>query len=465
MENGMPLSDREKSEVLDMLLLKDDNLDDKSRALLVAINEKAAQNDINIAEQNEQVVTDLIANLSLSHVLEKQEAVDQLFKVIEVSDTHRRGLNSLLQANPMLSDNGKRLLTALYAKLADELDNIALDRQTPDIIATAIQEVKSQADNADFDGAVAHLFTVVKKKLQKQSDETHEAFASQQELGVFNDLPLHERNLTDELQDHDMVFLMPKSASNMEVLSPANLDDQASLATIAQGINLALVKGDIEHIIFPIGPGHWRGACLTKPREENHNRYKLELFDSFGPISAQAIQQQVTKLLTDSGIDPSRVDTTFYEPPNLQNDYYACGDFTCAYCHTKMQELGATREYNQTLIDTLVNHGNENGALRAVTRHISQARLNGHAPVVAPSPALVDTAKKVAGKAAPVVSAQSEKYKNLLEGILNKREEIFDAAEKVKIKEKKSEQLTDEELAIKLQAEELENSGYRRGPK
>lgn len=455
----MPLNDADKNKAFMKLLQGRDNLNEKSRALLAAVNEKAAQNGINISEQNDKVVADLFSNLHLSNVLGEEEAVDQLFEAIEIADRHQKGLNSLLQANPGLTDEGQQLLTALYEKLVNEADNLELDRQTPDIKAIAVEGVKSQADNP---GALDHLFNLVKAGLQKQSDEAHTAFARQQELGVFNSLPLHERGLNDELQDHDMAFFMPKSAANIAVLSPANFGDQASLRASAEGIKLAIQNPTIDHIIFPVGPGHWRGVCLSKPSEQSENKFELELFDSNGSKGSEAIQQHVTQLLKESGLDASRVNIKLAEPKRPQSDIYACGDFTCAYSHQKMKALGATQGYNQTLIDTLVNQGNQRGALRAATRNLSQARSHGNSPVAAVNTAVVDTAKTVDSTVTSVERSLSVKYRNFLEGIINKRDEILEAADK--LKEKETEQLTDEELATKLQAEELEKGGYRRGP-
>lgn len=186
--------------------------------------------------------------------------------------------------------------------------------------------------------------------------------------GRYNTQPLHLRALHDQLQDHDMGQLMPKSHDTVEVLAPFRAGDPGLFIAQTEGVGLALANHAIHHILMPIGPRHWRSMCLTKPTAESE-RYQLELFDPRGPNGAKCIKNNILALLSACGIEKENIDIHYTGPEKSQKDRYACGDFTCAYSHQKMRDLGVeATHYNQKLVHVYETYGNQRHSLRKASR-------------------------------------------------------------------------------------------------
>ena len=156
--------------------------------------------------------------------------------------------------------------------------------------------------------------------------------------GSYDNKPLHLRHFKDQLQDHDMQKIMPKSYGTIDVLAALRVGDPAIFVAISDGIQLALDNPSIQHVLIPIGPGHWRSMCLSKPIAPEAP-YQLELFDPYGRKGAKAIEKTALTLLSKVGIPSHQIQITYVGPQKPQCDGYACGDFTCAYSHQKMRDL------------------------------------------------------------------------------------------------------------------------------
>ncbi|MGQ3890067.1 hypothetical protein ACQUW5_13680 [Legionella sp. CNM-1927-20] len=275
----------------------------------------------------------------------------------------------------------KQILTGQQITLLKEINNLAaadgdgifLSEQTDKVRAIIGQgligqRLKGQFDESSCKEVASSIYTKVIEQLDREKVENQRLY---RRAGNFNQKYIHQRHLKDELQDHDMVLLMPKSHGNIEVLAPINRFDKKSIEAVQQGLFAALKSKQIKHIVIPIGPGHWRSIYLTKPDNDTDN-YELELFDPYGPIGAIAIQGIALELLKRCGIDIDKVTVKTTGPTHPQGDSYACGDFTCAYSHKKMQEFGAPNTaYNQELINVLDTEGNRQDALRHKTREVS----------------------------------------------------------------------------------------------
>lgn len=285
--------------------------------------------------------------------------------------------------------------------------------------------------------------------------------------GRYDHIDIHQRASHDQLQDHDMLKFMPKPHGNVEVLAPVNTSE-ASTDAVCEGIQAALANPSMNHIVIPIGPGHWRGIYLTKP-DVADAPYQLELFDPMGPQGAIEIEELAARLLERCGVE--NVIITHTGPPVRQQDGYACGDFTCAYSHLKMQEFGAAPEgYNQHLITTLRESGNKADSLRKAVCSVSRGWGYQQAVLRATSEVNVDpavTAEIVEYE--EKLGERKEIYHDIISAIINVTanhilmvlklvvdcNSIFEQAEAI------IEPKDDTEWALKLQAEELTKAGIR----
>lgn len=276
--------------------------------------------------------------------------------------------NSLLRTYAaQLNDTDKVLLNLINEAAAE--DDIALhfqDKKITDFIIKHIKESKSESSK-DLEGSASIIYIMALELMESQSAFNRRRHTAQ---GKFDTTSLPHRSLLDQMQDHDMTLMMPKSVGNISVFAPLNRSDEGSIEAIQEVFASEVYNEAIKHIIIPVGPGHWRGVYLTKPSvEEDEFVYTLELFDPYGPNGAVNIERDVTKLLEFCQIPKEFVKINYTGPKHPQGDAYSCGDFTCAHSHKKMKELGAPKgSYNETLINTLDNLGNANDVLRFMTR-------------------------------------------------------------------------------------------------
>ncbi|KTD21435.1 hypothetical protein [Legionella israelensis] len=264
-----------------------------------------------------------------------------------------------------------KLLKAINALAAEE--SVALGAQSDKVIKLVGKQLEKSFDESSLQDAATSIYSLVIEQMDRETDENRRRHRAQ---GHYDQKYIHERSLRDQLQDHDMSLLMPKPYGNIEVLGPVNRFDSRSVEAAQEGIALALQNKKFKHIFIPIGPGHWRGVYLTKP-VDGTGKYQLELFDPYGPGGANAIRGMTLDLLKKCGIKASQITITTTGPINPQQDAYACGDFTSAYSHKKMKELGApSTAYNQELINVLDTQGNKKDSLRHATRGVSKTLTN-----------------------------------------------------------------------------------------
>ncbi|KTD49217.1 hypothetical protein [Legionella quateirensis] len=287
----------------------------------------------------------------------------------------RESYNSLVRVyEDRLNETDKQLLSLINDFAAD--DDIALhlqDKAITDYLIDQIKQAKSEK-NDDISGASNLIYGAVINIMETHSQTNRKRHSNQ---GRFDQSGLHLRSARDQMQDHDMTLLMPKSTGNISVMAVLNRYDQSSALAIQDVLASEIFNENIQHIIIPIGPGHWRGAYLTKPSEDEV-LYELELFDPYGGSGASAIKDYTLKLLEQCGIHRELISIKYSGPKHPQGDAYSCGDFTCAHSHKKMQELGAPKgSYNKNLIETLDNLGNQDDVLRLATRDEIQLILEG----------------------------------------------------------------------------------------
>ncbi len=342
-------------------------------------------------------------------------------------------------------------LNSLSAQLSYDLS-----KQSSEIFDLIDAQLRVQSISVD---------SIFSRMIEIWDKETHMNRQQHRREGHFDYLDIHQREQRDQLQDHDMTKLMPKSSGNIDVLAPINRFD-ASTDAVCEGLKMALEREGIKHIVIPIGPGHWRGVYLTKP-DDKQGQYQLELFDPYGPAGADAIRVLALGLLTQCGVKNVGVMTT--GPTHKQKDGYACGDFTCAYSHLKMQQFGAAPlSYNQNLITTLEQDGNKGDVLREAIRTASdalgnqQAMRNTPLAVIAAKEAKLGELKTIYQQIIATIINITPNYRLTVLSLIDQSSDIFQKAELIN---QKKEQLTDEELALKLQAEELMKAGIRPGLK
>lgn len=280
----------------------------------------------------------------------------------------------------MLTETEKQILTTINQLAAR--NDIALSSQNRDLLDTLIRTIKQSSSIKDIssEDAPQLIYGFLLQALEEQSEANRSRHRIQ---GQFDKEHLYLRAARDQMQDHDITFMMPKSKGNIRVMAVLNNHDNSALA-IQDVLANEIYDEEIEHIIIPIGPGHWRGLYLTKPSDDE--LYDLELFDPYGGTGAKAIEKFALHLLESCGLPRELIKIRYTGPLHPQGDAYSCGDFTCAYSHKKMKEFGAPAEsYNEILITTLDNLGNVDNALRLATREEIQKLVAPRVSISEPS--------------------------------------------------------------------------------
>lgn len=374
--------------------------------------------------------------MSLSHSIEQQSYT---------------AITSAFTRKHPLTTKAKLLLEKVHHRLSTK--DIAASMQSAQFIQTLVSLVHHQQSQKDLNKTAQ---TIIQQLYRIHAEESRLLHVSHIRAGHFDETALHERALKDEMQDHDMIRFMPKSHGTIEILAPIHQTDVASIAAVQEGVRAALTDHSKQHLCFAMGPGHWRGVYISKPQRAD-GPYQVEIFDPYGPEGATRIESQVKHILASVGLTADKCIIQRSGPPISQKDGYACGDFTCAYSHKKMREFGAPQEhYNKALITVIEHSGNQDNLLRETTRALSAGR-----PV--PTRALerpltkqeLDVVEKTTEKSPTTV------YKNLIQDLIRTRDSIFTTANSANQKESQGRDLSDEELAAKLQAQEFENVGLK----
>lgn len=410
--------------------------------------------------------------MSLSNII-KQESLQYLIGLYSSIYEHT-------QPRVQKAQEARELLEAIN-ELASQED-IFLARQSEATLKELIDNVYLAVENNLKDDVARNIYERVKQNLKADTSQNQARHKGQ---GRFDTTALHLRAVNDQLQDHDMTRFMPKSHGNIEVLAVVNQYDPVSVRLVLEGIQTALRDATKKHILIPVGPGHYRLMSIQKPGT-GETQYSLSLFGPYGQGDGAQIEKKAKEWLGQCGISAANLAPTNYEgPTHRQPDGYACGDYTCAQSHKKMRELGAdTSAYDQRFINVLEASGNQGGALRNLLRNISRdpaftmgdahpmQAIHQSPSVAKKEPAIVqsepkeDLSKKKRGFTeeekrvfkANFVSDKANKkserhFKQELTKLIFDRHTIFSRSEK--LGNKPTQNMTDEELAMKLQAQEL----------
>ncbi|HAT1758296.1 TPA: DUF456 domain-containing protein [Legionella pneumophila] len=291
-------------------------------------------------------------------------------------EIQNKSLRSLIQKYArQLNETDKKLIELINNLAA--ADDIPLYAQNQNVINLLIKTIKdSQSEHSpDLEGTSYFIYGLITAEMEAQSEINRQRHLMQ---GRFDETALYLRTERDQMQDHDMTLLMPKSQGRIVVMAVLNRYDTHSANAIIEALASDVFNPEVHHIMIPVGPGHWRGVYLSKPQGGiSDTVYDLELFDPYGPAGAAVLDDYVLDLLNQCGVPKELVNIRHTGPKHPQGDAYSCGDFTCAYSHKKMKEFGAPEgSYNPILIDTLDNLGNEDNVLRMATREETRALVD-----------------------------------------------------------------------------------------
>lgn len=369
-----------------------------------------------------------------------------------------------------LSENQQKTLADINEIFASR--DYPLNTQSNNFLDKLHRSLTNKERHSEHD--VAKICASLHEQLDKETDDNRKTHARQ---GTFSAKLLHQRHLRTQMQDDDLHRVMPKSTATIEIFAPVNRFDNSWQST-QTGMKQALADENVKHLVIPVGPGHWRGIFLTKP-DNSEDKLKLEIFDPYGAANAKALTGFAKQLITGCDVAQQNLSISHYGPEHQQKDGYACGDFTCAESHRKLKSWGVQEGLNQTLIDTLENHGNKDNMLRHASRDTTQ-KLSRPDTAVAPDgpqnqkeqeqaltaelrdlEAKMNSSEKKIYQSA--VNNDSTKattvFKREIAWLIKNRDTLFNKADKAAHKEAQSAPLSDEELAAKLQAEEIKKSG------
>ena len=331
----------------------DESLSHETREIIAAHNQLHIKDMV--SEQKHEGGIELSLEAAITNPIDINEARSDLEKKVRARQTLTTPQTELLgRINQLAVDEELRL-----ADQSDAALNILL------------KQINENAPKAPIE-----IYNLVKTTIEKENTEARQKAARSARNTT---VPLHKANLHSEMHDQDITAIMPKSFGAIEVLASLNLSDPQSTALFQESLEALINDNQINHIFVPVGPGHWRGFYLSKPKDGSEP-YQLELFDSCGTEGAKSIQTQIEALLT---IAP--VNITLTEPPVKQTEGYSCGDYVCAYSHQKMQEIHPDAPVNEKLIFAL-KQGNQNDHLRKATRKVSKEKANQKAPAPTRTP-------------------------------------------------------------------------------
>lgn len=333
-----------------------------------------------------------------------------------------------IQLDTYFQKKDASLITAVVEVACSNNVRITLEHQaTKDILYENIPIYRDLPEN-EISKIAQNIFYQINHAMT--NDKSASILANN---GSYSSKPTHERERNTWLEDHDLLHFMPKSIGNIDVLAP--MDRNLPIQNMISFLSPSLTNPNIQHLLFPLGPGHWRSIALTKP-SANNPRYMLEIFDSFGKESAETVQKYLLSILSQCGISTKEIDVKLSTCAVPQKDTFSCGDFTCAYSHQKMLDFGAPAEnVNMVLINAL-NTGNQNNNLRNTLLEISKAPT-------------------------PVASENKLALNNHIKELFAIKNSLFKSAQEAQKKQQSNQPLTDEELATILQVEEFKKAGYR----
>lgn len=187
-----------------------------------------------------------------------------------------------------------------------------------------------------------------------------------------------------------LVSLINPMPSAIEIFGPVNQCDQSRELNISAAAQ-ALQKPNINHVMFPVGPGHWYWVTISKTTDKT-KPYAVEVFDPYCG-NGNSIYNFLDPILTNNGIKSySRV--PFSNQSGLikpQRDGYSCGYFAAAYAHLKVKQLDASANCNQNMIDALKTYGNAQDYLRDMCLHVVN-------PDACPKPHFIEEPKEATKK-------------------------------------------------------------------
>lgn len=291
-----------------------------------------------------------------------------------IDDSYKELWGTYSKAHPGYSKD-KQLLLAEINRIGARRD-VLLNKQSDRVKAALIKQLviydPVQHPKQELDDFALGIYNTLEEIMDAEKLEQRKIF---EDAGTFSTQPLHLRAPYVELQDDDMTKFMPSSNLKIEVHAPINRMDRSSFEVAIEGLKIAIANPEVEHIIVPVGPVHWRGVYLSKPSTKSPN-YRLELFDPYGPQGTYTIDEVVLELLEAAGVNEKQIVIVRTGPEVEQEDGYACGDYTCAYSHKKMRDFGAAKgSYNEDLAGPVLENGNKNNQMRQAFCQLSAGKL------------------------------------------------------------------------------------------
>ncbi|HAU3905003.1 TPA: lpg1148 family Dot/Icm T4SS effector, partial [Legionella pneumophila] len=179
-------------------------------------------------------------------------------------EIQNKSLRSLIQKYArQLNETDKKLIELINNLAA--ADDIPLYAQNQNVINLLIKTIKdSQSEHSpDLEGTSYFIYGLITAEMEAQSEINRQRHLMQ---GRFDETALYLRTERDQMQDHDMTLLMPKSQGRIVVMAVLNRYDTHSANAIIEALASDVFNPEVHHIMIPVGPGHWRGVYLSKPQ-------------------------------------------------------------------------------------------------------------------------------------------------------------------------------------------------------
>lgn len=159
-------------------------------------------------------------------------------------------------------------------------------------------------------------------------------------------LYLDKNKQTKWLTDDHIIAAMPKDSKEFVVLAPTSPSLLMIKNRRAQPIRIQSQLNDpnVQSMVMPVGPGHWRLVHIQKTTINNKPSLSVSIFDSFGKENASQIHEPVATWLQSQTSLPFTMG--YDEPKKKQTDGFSCGDFVIGKMHQLAKQANAPHNQN-----------------------------------------------------------------------------------------------------------------------
>ncbi|NDH08361.1 MAG: hypothetical protein EBY16_01860 [Gammaproteobacteria bacterium] len=279
------------------------------------------------------------------------EDISSQMKLIESS------YQQLIKALPAVASEE---INAIFARLVSADIMLYWQDQSPQF-QSCLKEMLHDKKPAD---------DIFDKLMQQSQKESAIVIKLANAAGVRGVQRFHSSIGRDQLNGESVQALtnLIQVTSTIEIFPAISITNRMSQPVLQAAVKSLSENQALQHIMFPVGPGHWYWVTISKTGKEIP--YSVEVFDPYCS-DGESIYKFLSPLLKSFGID-KYTKSPFVNNGHIipQPDCYSCGYYVAAYAHLKVKALDPNARCNDSMIKALSEHGNHNNYLRDICLHV-----------------------------------------------------------------------------------------------